>query len=406
MSIGHDNLGRTMTGYETGFDNAPEYERAHGEFPMIRLPANKFVKMSQVRGERNRVSVELRETILKTGLLNPIDAGLLTPEALTEYIDFTNQTWGATTTLEDFNDKLLSDGRYCLVIAGHSRHQSIEDLEAEGRLEERPILAKVHEVAGVWDILEIQLAENIHSQPPKERQAIAIVEAYNYGLAQGRWSTPEEFIGSGAGEGATITGLQRALHFARLPGDLRSFVLSGVIPYTAGVELGATVETARRYAAAKSGFFDELDPAIDTQQLEQVVREALVIQINKMTQKKLNSTAAEKMILAWRKQMNESISRMRGDDVPELELELVSAAAQLDALHRQQRHEINMQLSQIARLPASAVETLIRLQSSVLDEDEVAEYLELLENANKATVRRMGRPAVKRAQVEEQDTLI
>lgn len=396
---------RVMIDYGYGLEASHNIERAHGEFPMIRLPARQFVKMSQVRGERNRVSLELRETILKTGLLNPIDAALLTPQALTEYIEFTNQTWSAATTLDDFEDKLLPDGTYCLVIAGHSRHQAIEDLETDGRLDERPILAKVHEVVGVWDILEIQLAENIHSQPPKERQAIAIVEAYNYGLAQGRWSTPEEFIGNGAGEGATITGLQRALHFARLPGDLRSFVLSGVIPYTAGVELGATVDTARRYAAAQSGFFDERDPAIDTVQLEQVVREALVIQINKMTQKKLNSTAAEKMILAWRKQMHESIRKMRGDDEPELELELVSAVAQLDALHRRQRREIGIQLSEIARLPASAVETLIRLQSSVLGEDEIAEYLKLLEDANKATIRRMGRPAVKRAQ-DEQDTLL
>lgn len=346
-------------------------ERAHGEYETVRAYADEFITMDQIRGEKNVVKSELKESIAKTGLLNPIDAVLLDKELFSEYITFTNQAWGAEAKLVDFNRQRTAEGYYCLVIAGHSRHNAITELEDEGVLARRQILAKKHIVDSVSDIIEIQLAENIHSQPPKERQAIAVVEAYMYGLSTGQWQSPEDFIQKNADNGVTLTGLRKALHFARLPNDIRNFVLSGIVPYSAGVELGATVLTLRRYLAIKNGFSDESDDRIDHDLLQQVMREELIIKIDKITELHLNSTASVKMIEGWRKTMADATRKMLGDNTALFDFELASPDEQLRASQRDARRQLTQLVTDIAKMPASKVDALIRLHGTVLPDDVI-----------------------------------
>lgn len=56
------------------------------------VPLDKIVQLSQIRGDRNRVTTALKDSILQEGLLYPPIVASVTPALLEEYIDFTNRT--------------------------------------------------------------------------------------------------------------------------------------------------------------------------------------------------------------------------------------------------------------------------------------------------------------------------
>ena len=194
--------------------------------------SDEIVKLSQVRGEQNIVSGELVTDIRNNGLINPLDIAIVSEELLIEYLSFVEKTWGSAAEIDEFTHLRQEDGSYSLLMAGHSREQAIEDIEEQDALENgvmvrHPIPVKIHEnIESVWDIIRIQLGENIHSQPPKERQAIALVEAFEFG----GWDSVEDFLAEANIKNVTKGFMEKALQFRKLPKEIRSYVLAGPVP--------------------------------------------------------------------------------------------------------------------------------------------------------------------------------
>ncbi len=71
-------------------DSGHNYDPVN-RFEIIELPVGDYVKLAQIRGERNPVTSELKASIMAEGLLyEPISAHV-SEELLTQYIAFVNK---------------------------------------------------------------------------------------------------------------------------------------------------------------------------------------------------------------------------------------------------------------------------------------------------------------------------
>ena len=124
------------------------------------VPLGEIVQLSQIRGDRNKVTTALKDSILQEGLLYPPIVASVSPALLEEYIGFTNRTWGGEANFDDFADRLRLDGNYYLMVAGHTRCAAVEELINEGALPaniEMPV--KVVKMGSVMDIVSVQRAD-------------------------------------------------------------------------------------------------------------------------------------------------------------------------------------------------------------------------------------------------------
>jgi hypothetical protein len=348
------------------------YER----FTYSKRYSDEIVKLSQVRAEQNIVKGELVVDIRRNGLINPIDVGVISEALLVEYLQFVKNTWGAAAELEDFENLRQPDGSYTLLLAGHSRHQAIEDIEEQECLEtgvmvRAAIPVKEHAIGSIWDIIRIQLGENIHSQPPKERQAIALVEAYEYG----NWNSVDEFLESGAGKDVTKGFMEKAIRFRELPPEIRSYVLSGPVPYYAGVELALTVEPLKKFYAAKIGkSLDKIEHENDGMDI--LVRQELTILCNRIIESRMNSTAAQTHVKSWRKHWNDATKKLLDEPSAQNTLDFELESEDIDKFIKAKEAEISRQLASMARLKHSDVVTLIRLADGAVGREKVNALLE------------------------------
>ncbi|MDB5176615.1 MAG: hypothetical protein JWN75_283 [Candidatus Saccharibacteria bacterium] len=381
-------------------DSEPQHERVHGKFETVELYSWQFVKLSQIRGEKNPISQDLKESIIATGLMNPIDVAQMTQEQLDEYIQFTNETWGSEAQIEDFGNQIQDDGLYYVLISGHSRHEAIDEAEQEGSLYPIPIQAKKHPVNEVEDIIELQDAENKHSRPKQERAAMAAVEAYEWGKKQGRWSTPDEFIERYRGKNKVdAKTLSEALCYQLMPRDVRQFVVESAITYVGGVELGKSVELTRDFIATKSGYLGLKDPRLideeseDAVLLQKAVTQELMKQANFISVKKLNSTASKKYIEGQRGTMRGFLVKERKQDSKEPAFNIlqdVDARSQLEAEVRNIRRAISQVLTEISKRPAAEYKTLFELNKQILGTDKLEELIENLTSSLKNQLRQIG----------------
>lgn len=285
------------------------------------VPLGKIVRLPQIRGDRNKVTIALKDSILQEGLLYPPIVASVSPALLEEYIGFTNRTWGGDANFDDFADRLRLDGNYYLMVAGHTRCAAVEELINEGTLPaniEMPV--KVVKMGSVMDIVSVQRADNLHSAPPKEREAMAIVELYVWGLENGSWSNKKEFLNSQSSQNINITRgtLRDALHYANLPSRIRNFILGGAIKYSVGVEMGAGVPVMLDFFAYKMGFSGFDDSAINEESKRQielateVCLDRLCIEIVSGNR----STGKNRSILESRVLIRNELERMKGVMVP------------------------------------------------------------------------------------------
>lgn len=397
--------------YETQ-DVEPEYERAHGEYETVKLYSDEFIKLSQIRGTKNVISNELKESIRANGLINPIDVARMTHETLAEYISFTNETWGADSKIADFEHMVRDDGYYYLVIAGHSRHEAIAEAEndSENPLPRRRIMAKVHEVTDPAGIIELQHAENISSVPPQERAATALVETYNWGLRHGKWSSKKEFLKQRKDMGVTSGVLDKALSFQDMPKEARNYVLSGKVKYLVGVELGASVGVLRDYMAVQAGFMGADDPRIGfsdetSQRLDEMVTAEINRKANHCINKKLNSTAGKKHVAAWRADMRTKLRELRGEKEETLDLQMVKPEEVLERNQREVQRLLRRQVNDFARYPAAHYKEVIELNRSVVGDEATEEALSLMEKNLKRTLRELGDTALESTDYYDENQL-
>ena len=373
---------------------APHLERSYDEsfyqpYEYGQLFSNEIVSLSQVRKEKNIVTAELRADIRSGhGLLNGLDVAIIDEQLLDDYLEFVRSTWGDAATRAEFSSQQRQDGTYPLLMAGHSRHQAIIDNETDKLCAQYPIPVKFHAVRSVWDIIKIQLGENLHSQPPRERQAIALVEAFRFGQEKGMWQNVDEFIESDEIE--TTPGFMRqAILFEQLPAEIRSYVLSGPIHFTVGVEMAKSVNVLEKMLRAKYG--EELH----TDLLETLIQQELVIlcnniQIGGKNGGALNSTAAKTKVAglrrAWREQAEALMGTKKNNDV--FELEFISPATQAREMTVKNLATIRTQLAALSRGRGDQVERMILLAGDLVGQDYVQQCLALqVEDAEKAAKR-------------------
>lgn len=238
--------------------------RVFGRHNIAEVVVRDLVCLPQVRKEQNSEYGELKESIRKQNLMHPISVARLSLEQLEKYIDFVNEIWQTTVPISDFWDQRqevqddngeVKEIWFNVVVAGHSRTKALLEIEAEDNAETgAPYdgVTDVHvlDITEPEDIISYQISENIHSKPSQERRAMGIAKMYHRGLERGEWSSPAAF--SAKTEGKFSAHLVReALGFANLPSEARSYIFSGQLPYSVGVEIGLGSGTLMEYSTKK-----------------------------------------------------------------------------------------------------------------------------------------------------------
>ncbi len=375
--------------YVVGPDAELTHERVLGEYEYVPFKPDQLITLSQIRGERNVVTNELKEDILFQGLLNPIDVSLVTRELLEQYIDFTNRTWGSNATIDDYLQLALPDERFPLLKSGHSRHEAITELVAEGRLPaDQQVMTRISSAESVQDIIDWQRGENIHSQPPRERNAMALVESYMHGIESGQWATPLEFIAvqKAKGRDASKGALDQALKYAQLPPRIRNFILAGQVPYLAGVEMGATTDVLAEFIARSNGYSGLDDARLDDEgrtRLHDIVVMKLDILCNRITEDRLNSTASQKFIQGNRNEWLRLVKSMRsGRRLKQESLGFEFGQDQLEMAYRETQRALGAELGKLRQKYSGAdILHFLRLQKGIIPDEEVDRLLAAYQDA-------------------------
>lgn len=287
------------------------------EVEPVRLGA--MIMLSQVRSGTNPVVEKLGESIASGDLEHPPHIARMSQPKLEEYINFTNEIWGAEQVADDFNPE--QDGYYYLVISGHSRVKAmwnIEKSKAERAREFGHVTdpgsaiinnCPIHHDPTPEEIIASQLAENIHHQVPRERQAMSIVETYLYGLKTGQWENQEEFR-KYANDKFTKNELSQALRFAELPINIREHVLSGNFPYLGAVELAKTRSVYRKLQVHLYYGGRELEELND-EEMHLLAKDEqlwLGMEVALAQNKRLNGTALQKRYRSYRTSFRSKMS--------------------------------------------------------------------------------------------------
>lgn len=293
-------------------------EVVYGRHEQAEVGVDDLVMLPQVRPDLNPILPELKNSIQMNGLINPIDVARLDEESLSKYIGFVNRVWKTDTSIEAYEQSRQPDGTFYLVIAGHSRTEAIRQLAQEHPDVSHHVVVKVHDCASPAEIISLQLSENIHSTPPKERQAIAVVETYEWGIEEKMWTSKADFLRQ---KKISRGALNDALHFADLPTGARDFILSGVIPYAAGIELGKGSAVIKEYSKLQLGKEDGTPEVSDVfkEQLDEAYRYKIGFLIQNVFAKRLKGNAARQYIAGHIANMQEIIEQENGSGAqPEL----------------------------------------------------------------------------------------
>lgn len=365
-----------------------------GDYESMHLPVDKLIMLSQVRGGANPESHKLKQSIDSIGMINPIDVVRLSRDELIIYIDFVNSVWGSDLSIEDY-DKREIDGIFYLVVAGHSRTRAVIELAKEKDID-YILNCKIHPVTSPEDIINLQLEENIHSKPPVERQAMAIVEAYIWGMQSGSWSSQKEFIDAQGGS-IKSADLKKAIGFSRLPQQLRQFVLNRHIPYAAALEIGGITQILVNHEMMRIGY----DPELPDEDLEKKLKVALQLQLGHMityiASRKLNSTASVRYIQGRAKTMTEYMEGFDGDNTDGpieeaeamwsaemLNFELVTPQQQADEYVEGLRREVQAAFDGLGYLPVIQIDNLLGTVGTLTAIDTEKARRELRRSAERA----------------------
>lgn len=383
-------------------------ELSNGEFETEHMYADKLVKLSQIRGTKNKVSAQLKESIRHDGLMNSIDCVRMSENLLGEYIAFTNEVWGGDVSLADLADMRLDDGTYRLVAAGHTRHDAFLELEndAVDPIRRKPMQIKIHDANTVEDIIRLQQAENIHSTPPRERVAMAEVESFLWGQKNGRWSSVDDYVNQRSG--VKKRQMRQSLAFHTMPKEARDFIFTSTLPYAAGVEIGKTMGILKDYLAVKSGFDGVNDPRLTanaetTGQLVELMKDESIKQCNILVMHGYSSTVGQAKITAWRRNMAERLDEHRGrnQQEPVLELEFVGPDEQLRILRKEVHRDVRKQLQEMTKRPTAHVVEALRLNACIVGGEEVGVLIGELEGELRHSLSKIGASTVRSSVYQE-----
>jgi hypothetical protein len=370
-----------------------------GDHPEKDVQVKKLVVLAQVRSEKNSEYQQLKDSIRTSGLLNPIDIAYVNEAQLEEYIAFTNQLWGSDVKIEDFIIQRDEFGKYNLVVAGHTRTYVINELENEDELGRiYSIRTKVHDISDPEDIISLQLDENLHSKPVLERQAMAIVEAYEYGKLYGRWDSPESFARLKKGK-FTKRQLKDAIGFATLPPEAREFVLSGLLTYTAAVQIGRSSGTILDDILVA---FDPSGEVTITPEVEDDLMNAYRLEIDRLIthiqSTGINSSAAKKYIQGQTMLAEERIAKAKGlldDDDTLFDYDMVSDESVRAQYLAQKKRELQVEHNRLAQHYNSG-DTIMALHAD-LSGVATTEATRIIDNSNARMFRVVLSPLMQQA---------
>lgn len=366
-------------------DKNPEV-RTFGEHKLKRVPVSKLILMPQVRANLNPDYQALKADIRERGLLNQPDMVVLDREGLATYIDFVNSVWGMDIDVADYDDQAMDD-EYHLVAAGHTRSHIILDISVEDGVD-HDVICKDHETDDPYEIIAIQLAENIHSKPPQERSALAIVESYTLGLTQKLWKNEDEFVAAKGGKFSRDQ-VRDAVGFARLPETIRDFVFSGQLAYNAALTLGRGSQIIQDCVMAELGY-----PMLVNDEQEKLFKEAydirVAVLVAEVTNRSLNSTAAKKYIQAKIDGFEAKTRKLLGiTDINAPQIKMATPKDQDMIYVRQLRREFSQVMNEVAGRPVAATEQALMLFERLSGVD-VKEAKETAERGRKRLVKSMG----------------
>lgn len=320
-----------------------------------------LIMLGQIRPDDDWFDPVLFEDIARNGLENEPTVGIQDPESFKDYLRFTNDVWRTDDNFDDFAARDV----YKVVISGHRRMHNVWAIS-------RFVSGLINVCGGYADpgetlishktvinpdpiqVLSLQMGENIYQSPPPEREAMAIVESYKWGLDQGSWSSAAEFSRVTQGHFSPRV-IREALLFVDLADDLRELVFAGAIHYGTGVELGRTKPALIelylvRYFEGKdySDLTDEQKTGIDEMANEWLGLRSLEIQDHK-----LNRTAALKMLKGYRRAWAEEIEVAKDTDLT-LDLKMTNINTNFRLARRRLRDEYQRLVVQLEGSPAMA----------------------------------------------------
>lgn len=343
--------------------------KVFGEHETIELPVASFVRLPQVRSGMNPELPNIKDSIKTRGLINQIDVARMTGDQLDAYIGFVNKTWGTKVDREEYAMQQQPDNFYYVVVAGHTRTEAVYQLQEEDDAGyEYAMVAKVHDITDPQDVISLQLDENLHSKPAEEQRAIAVVEAYQYGLEHDLWTTKAEFVERSKGKFSKKI-LNDALGFAQLPPEARDFVFSGRLSYNAAVALGRATDTILEYHVVKMGYDDMLfDVTPEFSEAYSKYVGHLIVQI---TNRGLNGTAAKKFIAGQMNLLSQELEVMRGSEAEDSLFEMVSAEDQRQAYLRQLTRDYRTSLREMRASSIEAVSSSLELHRRLVGDEEI-----------------------------------
>lgn len=217
----------------------------HSTVAMEIVPAGLVNIFSQQRLGRNEQQDKLTRSIAAEGIINPLNVTILEEHEVFDYLQFTNRIWQSDVDFNDFTP--MEDGRFLTLIAGHSRLISALEIATRRGL---PIIGpnaaglpcQIHKVDGVDGYVGLQVAENIHSAPPKSRAARAYAEAFLWAKEQDPDLSKTSFARN---HGLGKTALNGALLYSELPPSVRDRTDEGILPFSVSVQLSRALKAFR-----------------------------------------------------------------------------------------------------------------------------------------------------------------
>ncbi len=224
-----------------------DFEMLFGPSPesLQRVPLSQANVVGQYRTKYDTADqVVLEHSIVSAGLRNPILLSVMTPAEAEEYLDFTNRSWEADTSLDDLVPN--SDGNYFIVLAGHRRtlamKRAVDGLEKDQS--KVGVSAFLTPTDTMLDIMKIQGSENVYKPPKPQDKARLINQMFLYGMQYQIYGSIAEFIDDSP---FSEHECRDALHYVLLPAGVHDYVESDVLGYTAAVKFYPLLEASYTY---------------------------------------------------------------------------------------------------------------------------------------------------------------
>ena|GEM_PF-1924184 len=349
-----------------------ELGEVYGDYETINIPVDNIAILPQVRNRVNSAQSELAKSIQSVNLMNRASIVLMRPGQLSSHLDFINGVWSTDASIEEYGEP--NNGYYPVLIAGHSRVNAIRAWQEESG-DRKSVSCNIHNVSSSAEFLGLQLAENTYGGINPERRAFAIVEMYLYGHDKeareedpSKWSSYADFVRKNPGRLSEEI-LRDGMAFAALPPEARDYILSGLLYYGVGVEIGKSADLIKEYVAHGLG------EMVDEKRLDQAYRDEVTIMMNNSVSIKYDQKGGLKRINEYIKGNIGAMRRVLNPPEQEIYqqtiLDEMFMSPEIQAAEFEAQIAKNLRLSRekYMRLPINAVVGLIDCDMGLSRED-------------------------------------